>query len=210
MKFEFKEEIYSEGTRSFIRVPFNVWEETGLKGNIPCRITIGDVSFECKLLPKGSGNYVIPMTKKVLTGLETGKEYDIEMETIGQLSRINRNSPYSKENPIRKIDSISNIPITPGFCGHTCVAMIAGVTLSDVIALMGKEPASWSKILEALDYYGITYEKKAIYTKGKDYKLPECCILNNDNGFVLSFKGSYYGVKEIDSKKTVSFIEVKC
>ena len=37
MKFEFTEEIYREGTRSFIRVPFNVWEETGLKGNIPCR-----------------------------------------------------------------------------------------------------------------------------------------------------------------------------
>ena len=209
MKYKFSEEIYSEGVRSFIRVPFNVWEETGLKGNIPCRITIGDVSFECKLLPKGSGNYVIPMTKKIFAGLEIGKEYDVEMETIGQLSRINRNSPYSKENPIRKIDSISNIPITPGFCGHTCVAMLSGVQLSDVIALMGKEPASWSKILEALDYYGITYESKAIYTKGKDYKLPECCILNNDNGFVLSFKGSYYGVKEIDSKKTVSFIEVK-
>ena len=210
MKYKFSEEIYSEGVRSFIRVPFNVWEETGLKGNIPCRITIGDVSFECKLLPKGSGNYVIPMTKKIFAGLEIGKEYDVEMETIGQLSRINRNSPYSKENPIRKIDSINNIPITPGFCGHTCVAMIAGVTLSDAIALMGKESASWSKILEALDYYGITYVQKAVYTKGKDYKLPECCIINNDNGFVLSFKGSYYGVKEIDAKKTVSFIEVKC
>ena len=210
MKYKFSEEIYSEGVRSFIRVPFNVWEETGLKGNIPCRITIGDVSFECKLLPKGSGIYVIPMTKKVLTGLETGKEYDVEMETIEQLSRINRNSPYSKENPIRKIDSINNILITPGFCGHTCVAMLSGVQLSDVIALMGKEPASWSKILEALDYYGITHEKKAVYTKGKDYKLPECCIINNDNGFVLSFKGSYYGVDEIDPKKTVSFIEIKC
>lgn len=210
MKFEFTEEIYREGTRSYIRVPFNVWEETGLKGNIPCRITIGDVSFECNLLPKGSGNYVIPMTKKKLAGLEVGKEYDVELETIGQLSRINHGSPYSKENPIRKIDSISNIPITPGFCGHTCVAMLSGVQLSDVIALMGKEPASWSKILEALDYYGITHEKKAVYTKGKDYKLPECCILNNDNGFVLWFKGSYYGVKEIDPKKTVSFIEVKC
>ena len=209
MKFEFTEEIYREGTRSYIRVPFNVWEETGLKGNIPCRITIGDVSFECNLLPKVSGNYVIPMTKKKLAGLEVGKEYDVELETIGQLSRINHGSPYSKENPIRKIDSISNIPITPGFCGHTCVAMLSGVQLSDVIALMGKEPASWSKILEALDYYGITH-KKAVYTKGKDYKLPECCILNNDNGFVLWFKGSYYGVKEIDPKKTVSFIEVKC
>ena len=209
MIYRFSAVIYTEGGRAFIKIPFNVWEETGLKGNIPCRITIGDVSFECNLLPKGSGNYVIPMTKKKLAGLEVGKEYDVELETIGQLSRINHGSPYSKENPIRKIDSISNIPITPGFCGHTCVAMLSGVQLSDVIALMGKEPASWSKILEALDYYGITH-KKAVYTKGKDYKLPECCILNNDTGFVLWFKGSYYGVKEIDPKKTVSFIEVKC
>ena len=69
MKFAFTEEIYREGTRSYIRGPCTVWEEPGLKGNIPCRITIGDVSFECKLLPKGSGNYVIPMTKKKLAGL---------------------------------------------------------------------------------------------------------------------------------------------
>lgn len=72
-----------------------------------------------------------------------------------------------------------------------------------------KTPASWSKILEALDYNGITYGKKAVYTKGKEYKLLECCILNND-GFVLWYKESYYEVRDIDPKKTVSFLEVIC
>ena len=69
MIYRFSGKIFTEGSRAFINIPFNIWEETGLKGNIPCRITIGDVSFECKLLPKGSGNYVIPMTKKKLAGL---------------------------------------------------------------------------------------------------------------------------------------------
>lgn len=53
------------------------------------------------------------------------------------------------------------------------------------------------------------YGKKAVYTKGKEYKLPECCILNND-GFVLWYKESYYEVRDIDPKKTVSFLEVIC
>lgn len=62
---------------------------------------------------------------------------------------------------------------------------------------------------EALDYYGITYGKKVVYTKRKEYKLPECCILNND-GFVLWYKESYYEVRDIAPKKTVSFLEVIC
>lgn len=51
--------------------------------------------------------------------------------------------------------------------------------------------------------------EKAVYTKGKEYKLPEYCILNND-GFVLWYKESYYEVRDIDPKKTVSFLEVIC
>jgi hypothetical protein len=52
------------------------------------------------------------------------------------------------------------------------VAILAGVPLSDVVALMGKGHASWSKILEALDYYGISYASKAVYTKGGSCQLP--------------------------------------
>ena len=86
--------------------------------------------------------------------------------------------------------------------------MLAGVPLSDVVALMGKGHASWSKILEALDYYGISHASKAVYTKGDSCVLPQCCIVNNDNGFILWYKGSFCGATDVDTKKTKSYIEV--
>ena len=208
MIYRFRAGIYPEGGRAFIKIPFNVWDETGIKGNIPCRVSIRGFSFECKLIPKGNGNYLIPITKKTLSALEPEEEYEIEMEPIETLSRINHDSPYSKEHPIRKIDCIEAIPIQAGFCAHSCVAMLAGVPLSDVAVLMGKGHASWSKILEALDYYGISYASKAVYTKGGSYQLPLCCIINNDNSFILWYKGSFYGVTDVDPKKTISYIEI--
>ena len=208
MIYRFSAFIYTEGGRTFIKIPFNVWEETGLKGNIPCRVSILGHSFECKLIPKGNGKYLIPITKKTLSALEPEKEYEIGMQPIEMLSRINHDSPYSKEHPIRKIDCIETIPIQTGLCGHCCVAMLAGVPLSDVVALMGKGHASWSKILEALDYYGISYASKAVYTKDGLCQLPLCCIVNNDNSFILWYKGSFYGVTDVDPKKTISYIEI--
>ena len=208
MIYRFSAAIYTEGGRVFIKIPFNVWDETGIKGIIRCRVSILGLSFECKLIPKGNGNYLIPITKKTLSALESEDEYEIEMEPIETLSRINHDSPYSKEHPIRKIDCIEAIPIQAGFCAHSCVAMLAGVPLSDVAVLMGKGHASWSKILEALDYYGISYASKAVYTKGGSYQLPLCCIINNDNSFILWYKGSFYGVTDVDPKKTISYIEI--
>lgn len=208
MTYRFDAMLFTEGMRTFIEIPFNVHEETGLKGNIPCRVSICERSFECKLIPKGSGKYFIPISKSVLSTLTLEKQYEIKMEPIEGLSRINHNSPYSRENPIRKIDSIEIIPGQDGFCGHRCIAMLAGVSLSDAIALMGKGQASWSKILEAMDYYGIGYASKAVYTKGDLYQLPPCCIVNNDNRFILWYKDSFCGVSDVDSKKTISYIEV--
>ena len=143
-----------------------------------------------------------------MSALELEKEYEIGMEPIETLSRINHDSPYSKEHPIRKIDCIETIPIQDGFCGHCCVAMLAGVPLSNVVGLMGKGHTSWSKILETLDYYGISYASKAVYTKGGSCQFPPCCIVNNDNNFILWYKGSFYGVTDVDQKKTISFIEI--
>lgn len=208
MIYYFTAPVFTEGNRSFIEIPFNVWEETGLKGNVPCKITADGLSFECKLLPKGNGKYLIPVSKQTLAALTQKEEYDIGLEPIAALSRINHDSPYSKENPVRKIDGVTPIPMQSGFCGHLCVAMLASVTLSDVIALIGKGHASWSKILEALDYYGISYAQKAVYTRGKPYTLPPCCIINNDNGFVLWYKNSYCNVADIDPTKTVCYIEI--
>ena len=208
MIYRFCADIYTEGCRAFIKIPFNVWEETGIKGNIPCRVSIRGICFECKLIPKGNGNYFIPITKKTLSALAAEEEYEIEMEPTQTLSRINHDSPYSKEYPIRKIDCIDTILMQAGLCGHCCVAMLAGVPLSDVVVLMGKGHASWSKILEALDYYGISYASKAVYTKGSPYQLPQCCIVNNDNRFILWYKGSFCGVTDVDPKKTISYIEI--
>ena len=208
MIYKFRGVIYTEGSRALIRIPFNVWEETGLKGNIPCRVSVLGLSFECKLIPKGNGNYLIPITKKTLSALAPEEEYEIDMEPIETLSRINHDSPYSREHPIRNIDGMEAIPIQAGFCGHCCVAMLAGVPLSDVVVLMGKGHASWSKILEALDYYGISYVPKAVYTKGSSCQLPQCCIVNNENRFIVWYKGSFYGVTDVDPKKTISYIEI--
>lgn len=208
MIYSFTALMHAEGKRTFIEIPFNVWEETGLKGNIPCRIDIGECSFECKLIPKGGGRYFIPVSKACLSVLASGEEYEIKMEPIASLSRINHDSPYSRENPVRKIDGIAAIPCQNGLCGQHCVSMLAAVPLSDVVELMGKEKASWSKILEALDYYGIHYASKAVYTKGNACSLPVCCIANHDNRFVLWYKGSFYGVQETDSKNIRSYIEI--
>lgn len=151
---------------------------------------------------------MIPVSKKSARKLNTGKEYLVEMEPLETLSRINHDSPYSLNNLIRIIDHIDNIPIQPGLCGHTCVAMLAGVPLTEVIRQMGKGKASWSKILKCLDYFGIAHDTKAVYPKGKDYTLPACCIVYNNDGFVLWYKGRYYGVDSIDPILTVSRLEV--
>ena len=82
MIYRFSAVIYTEGGRAFIKIPFNVWEETGIKGNIPCRVSILGFSFECKLIPKGNGNYLIPITKKTLSALEPEEEYEIEQTTV--------------------------------------------------------------------------------------------------------------------------------
>ena len=208
MVYRFTANIHTEGKRAFVEIPFNVWEETGLKGNIPCHIAIQEYSFECKLIPKGSGRYFIPVSKEYLSVLSLEKAYEIEVEPIATLSRINHDSPYSRENPVRKIDGIKIIPNQDGLCGQNCVAMLADVPLSDVAELMGKGKASWSKILEALDYYGISYASKAVYTKGNACQLPVCCIVNNDNRFVLWYKGSFCGVQEVDPRNTKSYIEI--
>lgn len=109
MIYKFRALIYTEGGRAFVKIPFNVWEETGIKGNIPCRVSILDFSFECKLIPKGNGKYLIPITKIALSALEP-EEYEIGMEAIEMLSRINHDSPYSKEHPIRKMTVLKQSP----------------------------------------------------------------------------------------------------
>lgn len=73
---------------------------------------------------------------------------------------------------------------------------------------MGRGHASWRKIPEALDCYGLPYASKAVYTKGRPCALPPYCIVNSDNSFLLWYKGSFCGVTDTDPVKTKSYIEI--
>ncbi len=208
MIYRFNSNFFFNRNRAFVKMPFNLWEKTGLKGNIPCKVTINKYLFECKLITKGNGFYLIPITKKILSNFNMEEDYEIEIELVDKLSRINHESPYTKEHPIRKIDAIEELEIMPGFCGHSFIAMLAGVFLNEVLILMGRKKASWSTILEALDYYGISYASKAVYPKGKSVQLPKCCIVYNDKSFILWYKDSFIGVKNVDQTKRVSYLEI--
>lgn len=213
MEYKFSGEIYKEGQRNFISIPFNVWEECGQKGNIPVRVTIEDFTFECKLVPKGNGFYYIPVSKDVLAKFSMNKQLEVAFQLISGLSRINNNSPYSLESPIRKIDSINIVaPEKGGLCGQACVAMLSGVALDEIINLMGKQP-SMSKVLEALDYYGIAHSDKMVYNVKQDIDLPKCCIINTKAHLMILFNGKYYDpsvgiLEEYDLSKITGFLEI--
>lgn len=206
MQYTFEGKKIVDGNRTFIDIPFNMWDITGRTGNIPAKVVVDGILFECKLIPKGNGWYYIPVKKAIAEKLK--ETFEVSFEVVDTLSRINHNSPYSKNKPIRAIDSIEEIEIVPGYCGHCCVAMLAGVSLHDVLQVMGKAEGSWSKIMETLDYYGIQYAPKMVYPRGKDICMPRCCIAYIDGGFKLWYEGRYYGSEVAEQPKIVSYLEI--
>ncbi|MGF7059130.1 DUF1905 domain-containing protein [Brassicibacter mesophilus] len=214
MKYQFKGKVFKEGVRTFVSIPFNVWEVSGQKGLIPVKVSIDELTFECKLVPKGNGNYYIPITKAVLKNLIL-EEFNVSFEVIDSLTRINNNSPYSLKNPIRKIDNIEIIQPEDGLCGQACIAMLAGVPIEEVISLMKskKWQASLSKVIEALDYYGIAHSDKMVYNCKKNKKLPKCCIINTRGHLMLFYDGKYYDpgkgiMKEYDQNQVTGYLEI--
>ena len=66
---------------------------------------------------------------------------------------------------------------TEYLCGQACVAMIAGVSVGDVIRVMNNDQATGKKDIErALDHYGIR-QAKTMTKADKDTPLPPVCIL---------------------------------
>jgi hypothetical protein len=86
MIYEFCGRAFKEGQRSFINIPFNVWNECGQKGNIPAKVIIDELTYECKLLPKGEGSYYIPIAKSDLKKINIDKELEVSFEVISGLS----------------------------------------------------------------------------------------------------------------------------
>ena len=192
MNYKFNGKIFFEGNKAFIEIPFNVWEECNQKGNIPVKVSLMELDFECKLVPKGKGNYYIPVKKEYLKEIDTNEEFEISLELINGLTRINNNSPYSIENPIRKIENIEFVAKTKkGLCGQTVVAMLSGVSIEEVTKLIGSQ-SSMSKVIEALDYFGISHSSKMIYNLKENTNLPKCCIVNTKGHLMVFYEDKYY------------------
>jgi hypothetical protein len=220
MDYKFVGELINDGTRNFILIPFNVWEKCNIKGNVKTKVKVDEIEFECKLTPKGNGNYYVPITKSTLKKINDCEKHKVSFKIIDTLTRINSNSPYNIENPIRKIDNIESIIQPKGSsCGEACVAMLTGIGIEKVKEVMhcqGRK-VSLSMMLEALDYFGIRYKEKMVYTRGKRVELPICCIINekaeNGSHFLLQYKNKYYdsvlGVsEEYDMNKIIGFLEI--
>ncbi|MEN1760396.1 DUF1905 domain-containing protein [Anoxynatronum sibiricum] len=219
MNYSFKSGYYKEGNRTFIKIPFNVWEVCGKKGNLPAKVVIDEAAFECKLIPKGKGEYAIPINKDVFNKLDTGSAFDVNFTLLEQLARINHDSPYNEENPIRNIDSISYLKQpSDGYCGQACLAMLAGVSVDEVVRIMKsrKWQASISKVLETLDYFGFSY-RKPVYTQGKKVQFPKCCIINvrscPKNHLLVYFNGTFYDptfgiANDYQYENIINYIEI--
>ncbi len=85
---------------------------------------------------------------------------------------------------------------TEYLCGQACVAMLAGVTVEEVIYVMKNDKGTGKKDIEkALSYYGIRQAKTM--TKADDSSvLPKVCILKvllpKYSHWVLYYDGKYY------------------
>lgn len=220
MHYSIKSNFHKEGNRIFVKIPFNVWETCGKKGLITVEVAIGGITFECKLIPKGNGEYVIPVNKDIFNKLNLGSEFTVEFTLLEQLTRINNNSPYNKDNPIRYIDSISYLEQPQnGYCGQTCLAMLAGIPVEEVIKIMKsrKCQASISKVLETLDYFGLSYYKP-VYTHGRRVELPKCCIINvrgdSKSHLLVYYNGTFYdptfGIsQDYQYENIIFYLEIK-
>jgi hypothetical protein len=108
-----------------------------------------------------------------------------------------RRSLYSVETPIRRIDSISYIKEPTGYlCGQSVIAMLAGVTVDEVIEVMQNDKGtSTPELREALSWYGLKTVTKA-RRKYQGGTLPDCCILSIQlpgyGHWSLYYKGKYY------------------
>lgn len=95
---------------------------------------------------------------------------------------------------MKKIDYIKQP--TEYLCGQACVAMLAGVTVEEVVSVMQNDKGTGKKDIEkALNYYGI--EQAKTMTKADNFSvLPKACILKvllpKYSHWILYYDGKYY------------------
>lgn len=91
--------------------------------------------------------------------------------------------------------------------------MLSGVSLNEILDLMGSQ-CSMSKVIEALDYFGIAHSDKMVYNQKKqDINLPKCCIINTSEHFMVFYDGKCYDpnsgiLEELELSKITGFLEI--
>lgn len=214
-KIEKQDDFYS------IQIPFNIWEVCKQRDVIQATLILDNKIIECELLPENKGNYKIHLTADDVSHINIDQSHKILLHVSGSLVQMDQNSPYNFENPIRKIDDI-DIIIQPadGLCGQTCVAMLAGVTIAEVINVMDcrEWQGTMGRMISALNYYGIDHSDVIVYTEGQDAALPKCCIMMEKMGlychYLLHYDGKFYdpnlGIfSEYDMSKLIGYLEVR-
>ena len=137
MRYFFESKVEKKEQGYVIQIPFNIWEVCKQREEIQADVVLDNNIIECVLIPKEKGNYEILIEKEDAVKVELGVNHKILLHVNGSLIKMDQNSPYSFENPVRKIDSMQVI-IQPedGLCGQTCIAMLDGVTIAEVISVM--------------------------------------------------------------------------
>lgn len=219
MKYEFHGTVEFRDNSNAIAIPFNVWEVCEVVGEAPVRVCFDDICFTCQLISKGQGYYDIPVPEDILEKVNTGTKYLISIEIIGN-DRAIETSPYSLENPIRRVIGVDLVTQPwDGLCGQSCIAMIAGTTLEEACDIMHcrEWQANMAKMIQTLEYLGIPHVEKLVYTLGADVKLPECCIIMEKMGryshYLVGYGGKFYDpnigiMKEFDMSKVIGYLEI--
>lgn len=222
MRYYFESQVEKAEDGYKIAVPFNVWEVCKQRDVILGDIVLDNAHIDCELRPYEKGNYFIHIDADQTVPVELNVPHKILLHITQSLIRMDQNSPYDFDHPIRQIDGV-DIIIQPedGLCGQACVAMLAGKTIAEVIMVMDcrEWQATMCRVISALNYYGIDHSQVINFTEGKPVVLPKCCILMEKMGrychYLVHFDGKYYDsnlgiLEEYDTTKLLGYLEIKC
>lgn len=161
---------------------------------------INGLAYECALIPRGKGIYLLPISKKIIKGskINIGDTLNITMELIKNDKELDRKNDVNKTDQYRMIDSIKYIKEPNSrACGQACIAMLASVDVEEVIKVMKtKGSTTIGQIIEALDYFRIKHAERNKRISKKNPHYSEICILTvhmpGYSHWVLYYKGKFF------------------
>ena len=222
MRYYFESKVEKKAKGYMIQIPFNVWEVCKQRDVIKADVVLDNKIIDCELLPLEKGNYEIHIDDEDAVDVELNVPHRVLLHVTGSLIKMDQDSPYSLEHPIRKIDSMEVIlQKQDGLCGQACVAMLAGISIAEVSAAMDcrEWQATMGRMISALNYFGIDHSDIIMYTEGRPASLPKCCIMMEKMGrfchYLVHFDGKFYDpnlgvMEEYDMSKLLGYLEIKC